>query len=265
MDNTARGGSCHDGRVAPRTPSQDDSPAMTLVGFLWITLVVAVGATVQGAVGFGLGLVAVPLLLFIEPRCVPAPMLLAAICLTVLLTYREWHSILLDDLKWALGGRVAGIVAGVFALTVVPAGRLGVFLAGLVLVAVALSASGLHVVATPKTLLGAGVLSGFMATTAAIGGPPIALLYQREPGPRLRGTLSAFFVVGASLSLVALHVAGRFGWAEVQLALAMVPGVLIGFLASRRLATLLDRGPLQTAVLVISALAALAVIARELL
>lgn len=238
---------------------------MTLTTFLLITLVVTIGATVQGAVGFGLGLVAVPLLLFIYPQCVPGPMLLAAVCLTTLLTYREWHSILMSDLKWTLGGRVAGIAMAVLALTAVPEGRLDLFLAVLVLVGVALSASGLRVALTPKTMLGAGVLSGFMATTAAIGGPPIALLYQREPGPRLRGTLSAFFVVGAAMSLVGLHLVGRFGLEEAKLAMVMVPGILVGFVLSRRLATLLDRGALRAAVLVISALAAFGVVLKDLL
>ena len=43
-----------------------------------------------------------------------------------------------------------------------------------------------------------------MATAAGLGGPPVALVYQRANGLRLRGTLAAYFIVGTVMSLSAL-------------------------------------------------------------
>lgn len=103
-----------------------------------------------------------------------------------------------------------------------------------------------------------------MGTAVSIGGPPIALLYQHETGPRIRGTLSAFFLIGVSLSLVGLHLIGRFGWQEILIALSLVPGILLGFALSRRLTHLLDRGYVRRAILVFSAVSALAVLVRHL-
>jgi len=145
------------------------SPAQLLL----VTAVVGAGAALQGSIGFGLGLMAAPLLVLIEPRLVPAPLLLASGVLTVLLTHRERHAIITNDLKWSLGGRVLGTLPALAVLTVVPADRLGLAFGALVLLGVGLTASGWHLPPSPRVLLGAGALSGFMATTVAIGGPPM--------------------------------------------------------------------------------------------
>ncbi len=228
------------------------------------SVVVATGATLQGSVGFGLGLFSVPILLLIEPRFVPGPLLFASIGLTILLTHRERRGVRVSDLKWSLSGRVLGIAVAAAALVAIPASRLAVLFGMLVLMAVGLSATGLHVPVRPGTLFGAGILSGFMGTTVSIGGPPIALLYQRQSGPQIRGTLSAFFVVGVTLSLIALHLVGRFGFEEFLLALGLLPGIGIGFLVSRRTAAALDVGYLRKAILLVSAVSAVVVLVKAL-
>lgn len=105
-------------------------------------LVVTVGATLQGSVGFGLGLFSVPLLVLIDPRFVPGPLLFSSIALTVLLTHRERGAVLFGDIKWAVGGRLFGIAAAAAALELVPARQIGILFGILVLAAVGLSASG---------------------------------------------------------------------------------------------------------------------------
>lgn len=225
----------------------------------------ATGATLQGSVGFGLGLFSVPILLLIEPRFVPGPLLFASIGLTLLLTHRERRGVRVSDLKWSLSGRVLGIAVAAAALAIVPAPRLAILFGALVLLAVGLSATGLHVPVRPGTLFGAGILSGFMGTTVSIGGPPMALLYQRQSGPQIRGTLSAYFVVGVTLSLIGLHLVGRFGVEEFLLALALLPGIGVGFLVSRHTARALDVRSLRTAILAVSAVSAMLVLLRALL
>jgi len=237
---------------------------VTLVDWVLATLAVSLGATLQGSVGFGLGILGAPLLMLIDPRLVPAPLLCAALTLTILLTHRERRSVVLRDLKWALAGRLVGTVAGAAALTALSGGKLELTLGVLVLLGVAMSASGLHLPVTPRVLMGAGALSGFMGTTVSIGAPPMALVYQRSSGPRIRGTLSAYFVVGVILSLVGLSVVGRFGTAELVLAVSLLPGILIGFVASRHTSGFFDRGYTRAAVLVLSAATGLVVILRQL-
>lgn len=231
---------------------------------LLANLIIAIGAALQGSVGFGLGLFAVPLLLLIAPALVPGPILAASIVLTALLAHRDRGGIIWRDLGWGLGGRVAGIAAAAVLLATVSQASLGLWSGVLVLVAVGLSASGLHVPPAPRALVAAGALSGLLGTAVSIGGPPIALLYQREPGPRLRGTLSAFFLIGVLLSLIGLAIAGRFGRVELRLAAYLLPGILAGFLVSRGAARVVDRGYTRPAILAISAASSVIVILRAL-
>jgi len=227
--------------------------------------VVALGSIAQGSVGFGVGVLGAPLLLLIEPRLVPGPLLLTAFFLIVALTWREWRGIRFGDLGWALAGRVAGTVVAVVFLGGIPAGRLDAVLGVVVIAAVALSAIGLEVRLSTASALGAGALSGFFGTVAAVGGPPMGLLYQREKGSVVRGTLSAFFVVGTVISLAGLVAAGRFGAAELRLTPVLLPGALVGYLLSGRLAPVLDRGWLRPAILAISVIAGCVVVFQRLL
>ncbi len=135
----------------------------------------------------------------------------------------------------------------------------------LVLAAVLMSAFKFRITPRPWSLALAGLFSGFMGTTVAIGGPPMALLLQHSPGAQLRGTLSGFFMVGASASLLALILIGRFGWQELAMAGALAPGIVLGFLVSRRTAALLDRGFTRKAVLAAAAIAGAVAILRQVI
>ena len=238
---------------------------MTAAGFGWATVITTAGAALQGSVGFGYGVFAVPFLLLIEPAFVPGPMLAAAFLLTLALTGRERRGVRVDDLKWSLGGRVLGIVAALWVLATVSPEHLTMLMGGLILVAVALSASGLHIAPAPTSLLGAGALSGFMSTPVSSGGPPVALLYQKESGRRVRGTLSAFFTVGTAMSIAGLYFIPRFGAREIALTGALLPGTAVGYLLSRRIASALDRGYMRASVLVLSAVAGAIVVVKDLL
>ena len=78
--------------------------------------VVAVGAALHGAVGFGLGIIGAPLLVLIAPGLVPGPLLLVAFVLTLLMTYRERRAVDLSGMHWAIAGRFVGVVLAALAL-----------------------------------------------------------------------------------------------------------------------------------------------------
>ncbi len=226
--------------------------------------VVAAGSVVQGAVGYGLALLSAPLLVLIEPRLVPGPLVFAGLVLTVVMAVRDRASIHVSGVGWALVGRVPGTVLGAFTLTVLAERTLGITLGALVLAAVAMTAFGPPIRPRRGVLLVGGVLSGFMGTTSSIGGPPIAMLYQHERGALIRGTLSTYFTFGATLSLVALAFVGRFGRFELLSACALLPGVFVGVLLSERALSWLDGGRTRVAVLAVSAISGALVLGREL-
>jgi uncharacterized membrane protein YfcA len=111
----------------------------------------------------------------------------------------------------------------------------------------------------------AGIASGFMGTATSVGGPPMALLYQHETGPRIRATLSIYFLVGCITSLIGYRWAGLLGGEPLLAGLALVPGTLAGYALSGPAAARLDAGKMRPAVLALCALAALAAIAANLL
>ncbi|MGE0442679.1 MAG: TSUP family transporter [Gemmatimonadales bacterium] len=229
------------------------------------TAVLTIGAFLQGSIGFGMALFAAPLLALIDPGLAPAPLLVANLSLTMLMTWRESHAVRHRDLRWSLSGRVVGIVVAVLVIKELSGPGLDLLFAGVVLSAVVLAATGLSLPLGPATLLGAGVVSGVMGTTTGIGGPPMAIVYQREKGPLIRGTLSAYFTVGAVLSSIGLWWAGRFGQAELLAGLLLVPGVVLGFALSHRLLPHVDRRGLRPAILGLSGVSAVILIVRRLL
>lgn len=224
--------------------------------------VVALGSTIQGSIGFGVNVVAGPILVLIEPELVPGPALVVAFVLTLLVAVRERAATDLGGFRWVFVGRVPGTIAGAFAVAAIPQEGVAMALASVVLVAVLLSVAGWRLRRTPTTLVGAGALSGLMGTISSVGGPPVALLYQDERGSEVRGTLSSIFAVGALFSLALLAAVGAFGWADLRVSLVLLPATVAGFVASRWTATVLDRGYVRPAVLGLCAVSALAALVR---
>ena len=225
-------------------------------------LVVAAGALLQGAVGFGLALVAAPVLVLLEPAFVPVP-LLAVVTVHALLALRrergeaDWRGV-----GWAVLGRLPGIAIGVLAVAALSRRAFAVLVGATVLLAALVSLVRWRPRPTPPALLVAGLVSGIGGTATAIGGPPVALLYQDEHGARVRATLAAYFAVGAVLSLGGLAVGGLVTLDALRATVLLAPFMVAGFLLSGPVRRLLDRGWTRPAVIGVSGVAGLAVLAQ---
>lgn len=229
-------------------------------------LVMAAGAAVQGSVGFGMNVVAAPILIQIDPDLVPGPLLAASLANTLLIARRDRSGIDRSALSWALLGRVPGAALGAFLLVeVFSEWGLSVFLASVILVGVALSVTPIRLPRGRSIIAVGGFVSGVSGTATGVGGPPLALTLQHVEPRRLRGTLSVYFLLAASLSLVFLAAWGEFGTTHLLAVAVLVPGQLVGYLLSGRLVHLLDRGYTRPALLAISVAAALSLLIRALL
>ena len=227
-------------------------------------LAMMAGTLVQGSIGFGTNLVAAPILAIINPDLVPVPVILASFVFNVLVARRDRGEQPWQIMRLPLIGSVPASVAGAAAVALVSQRGLGILFGVLVLVGVALSVSGRHPRQTPRNLFGAGAASGFMATTTGIGGPPMALLFQRERGPQLRAGLARFFGVGSVVSFVLLLAFGQVSWADFGRAAVLIPGGLLGFWLSKHVAHRLDHGYVRHVVLAVSATSAVIVLIRSL-
>ena len=238
---------------------------MSALDVVIVTVAIAVGSVLQGAAGFGANLVAVPLLVLVDPALVPGPALVSALVLNGLVAHRERAVAYLGETWWAIAGRIVGTVVGVVVLAAVAGDDIGLFVGIALLLSVAASASHWQLTPTRPVIVGAGVASGFMATTVAVGGPAIALVYQRAEGPVLRATLARYFVIGTAFSLIALRVGDQIDGRSLRLGLLLIPGTVAGFAVSHRLAAVLDKGRTRAVVLSLTFASAIVVLVDWLL
>ncbi|MCW2963139.1 MAG: hypothetical protein JWO17_391 [Actinomycetia bacterium] len=193
----------------------------------------ALAAFLAGASGFGLGLVATPLLLlsgFSLPFVVTVNLLISlATRVSVVWRMRKW-------ITWRraaalVGGAVPGLWVGSVALGAVDLG--GVRVAAGVVVAVA--ALGLAWVDRhpPKPRLRgmnlvAGFLGGVLGTTTSLTGvPPALLLARRRLGQQVFfADLAVYFVACSAVGLVILGANGQFSGSALRGFLWWLPAVL---------------------------------------
>lgn len=206
---------------------------MITMELLLAIVVVIAGSYIQSSIGFGLAIIAAPVLFFIDPHYVPAPITVSAFTLSLVNAWSHRDSISLRGLKYAILGRVPGSMAGALLILSINQDLLGLWLGLSVLLAVVLSLSTVALTPTRGHMLTAGFLSGFMGTSSSIGGPPMALLLQHQETRFIRANLSAFFVVSCLMSLAMLAPVGYFGSREILLALPLLPGTLLGYWLAR--------------------------------
>lgn len=228
-------------------------------------LVVALGALVQGAVGYGMALVAAPLLALVEPSLVPVPLILLTSAHAVLVAVRDWRHADWTGIGWATLGRLPGTGLGVLAVVALSPRMFGAVVGLGVLICVLLSLLSWRPRPRPGSLVVAGLVSGAGGTAASIGGPPIALLYQDAAGPRVRGTIGGYFVLGSVISLAALAAAGQVTGESLGRSAALAPFLLAGFALSGPARRVLDNGWTRRAVLVVAAVSAALLLGRVLL
>ncbi|MGH3340676.1 MAG: hypothetical protein ACRDPL_17855, partial [Propionibacteriaceae bacterium] len=83
---------------------------------LLAVLAMSAGAAVQGAVGFGSNLVAAPLLVLLDTRFVPAPLIVMSLVLNALTSRRETAVVDRAELLPAVAGLLPGTALGVVLL-----------------------------------------------------------------------------------------------------------------------------------------------------
>lgn len=234
----------------------------------WVLAAIAgtllVGATVQGVVGLGVGLVSAPVVTMLEPSLMPGMMLLMGLFTPLATLAHDRHDIDWRGLAWSLPARVPGTAIGVLLIATVAERSLGILVALMVLAGVLATLVAVDVPITRVNLTFAGVMSGLSATVTSIGGPPIALLYQHQPARRVRSTLAVYFAAGAVFSLVGLGLAGHLSWPDIEVGLLMLPVLVIGVFVAGRLRRRLPGETVRVPVLVVCAASALVLLVRSI-
>ncbi|AZG74759.1 sulfite exporter TauE/SafE family protein [Shewanella livingstonensis] len=220
------------------------------------SIIVFFGALTQSLIGFGLAVVASPLLYIVNPQLVPVPIIVMGFAISAMTLFRERGHLQFNGLQYALLGRIPGGFLGAGLLLFAPQAILGLVIAAIVFIAVILSIFRFTAPINRLSLFIAGVFSGIFGNIAAIGGPPMAILLAGRDASQFRAALSAFFVFSSLIALAILAIVGLVEVKHLWLSLLLLPSVVAGYLVSGRLIGRVDKDKTRTATLILCSISA---------
>lgn len=221
------------------------------------SLIIFCGALTQSLIGFGLAVVASPLLYIVEPSLVPAPVILMGFSIAALTLFRERGQLEFNGLQYALLGRIPGGILGAMLILTAPQAVLGLAIAFIVALAVGLSLLKFSLPVNRFTLFMAGILSGVFGNIAAIGGPPLAILLAGKDAAQFRAALSAFFIFSSMIALAILGFAGLLKLEHLWVSLMLLPSVILGYVVAGRLVGKVDKQKTRVFTLALCSLSAI--------
>lgn len=234
-----------------------------LISLLLINLVVFLGSLLQGLIGYGVGMFCAPLLFLISPSLVPAPLILISTVLTIMMMARDKRHLQFDQVSWAMKGGFVGTVLAGLVLKVATKDQFELFFGLLILTAVLISLLGFKPKVTKRNNVIAGFTSGFMGTLTAVGGPPIALLYQHGAIKNIIANLTAFFLFLNVVAIITLASIGEITLTTLKVVVIATPGVALGLYASTKAQGLVKAHLAQRWILVLSTITAVIAIVRS--
>ena len=163
----------------------------------------------QASIGFGIGMLAAPIVALVDPRLIPGTLIMLATARHLDRgdpRTRGHRPVAAPAGRWS-----AGCPAPSRALCFWRCCRIARWRSCSLRscsVGVVITSFGWIPAPRRRNVVLAGAASGVLGTATSIGGPPMALVWQRNSGARLRGTMSGFFLVGSMMSIAALAATG---------------------------------------------------------
>ena len=244
----------------------------TVLEILVVVIATLCGSTVLSTLGFGIGMVATPILLLIfDPQTAIVTLSPAGTVLSALIAWRHRDHILMrETLPIALLG-MAGAFTGVYVLSTSDDQLLKIAIVTLIIPLTILSffnpTNLKDRIPFPK-VVGPfiGYLVGLMLGSMAIGGPllVIFLIVRGWKSYAIRGSMSFFLLCVMVCALIGFVPAGLYGEGRIVLsAVAFVP-MIAGFWVGSRLANRMNENLFRKCSVTVIVLSSLTVIIREL-
>ena len=201
------------------------------------TLAIFFAAFIQSITGFGLVIIAAPLLMFFyEPKLTVPIMLLLACSGNAVQGFLMRKQANLPLVRLMYLGMLAGQPIGFFFFTYISNDALKVFINVVVLLTLLLmQISHRRIPECRRNTIITGALSGFTAITTGMGGLPflIYLAYTSMPPNMFRATCFVYFFLGNATSLVS-YLIGGFPLTEAfNEFIYLLPALAVGIVAGR--------------------------------
>ena len=237
---------------------------MSWVELAAVATVTVLGSIVHGSTGIGIGLVAGPTLLTVDPRFVPGPLLLSSLIVGARHLVVERDQMNRAILTRLLLGVPPGMAAVLIVLAIVDDRVMALTIGVMVVMAAVALLAGVRLPRTPGFEVLGGAASAFGSMAAALPGPPLVMTLHDLPGPVMRPTVAAIVNIIGLVVAISLAALGRFGLAELSLLALLVPFVLAGLYLARFVRPWLDSVFFRPAVLCLSLASGLALVAGNL-
>ena len=212
----------------------DLSPA-AFAAHLAPMLCVFAAAFLQSATGFGLVMIAAPLLMyFYDPKLVILIVALVAFCGNVSQSFLLRRHTRFALVGWLTLGALAGQPVGLHIYQIIPALWLKLVVSVVILLSLTLmQAFHVHAEIRPRNSFLAGMIAGTMATTTGMSGPPLILYFShaRLSPEEIRGVACTFFAASNILALTAFYLGGVDFTAALREVPYILPGLALGIAA----------------------------------
>ncbi len=212
---------------------------MPLGTTLIVVAIVGAASFIRSAVGFGMGLVAMPLLgLVLELRTATPMLAISGMAMSIMIIGQDWRHVEWKSLRYLFAGGVFGIPIGILLLRGLPPEPIKMLLGVTVILFAVHGLFGRDRLPLRSTPLTAGVLgfaSGALSSGFNVGGPPLVAYFtlQTWDPPVFRATLQGYFFIAGAVSLVGHGVAGLWTVDVALLAGATLPAMVLGTLLGR--------------------------------
>jgi len=202
--------------------------------------------------GFGFALIATPVVAaLVGPREAVVGLTLVGLLLVAQLSLRGRGHVDRPTVLVMTVAAILGMPLGLLVLTQVEERALTLLIAAAVILFAVLLWRGLRLPRHRGTDAVAGFAAGILSTSTGTSGPPIVIaLSAKEMQPAVfRATISVIFLVQGSAALVAFALGGQVTMDALAVALAGVPGLVLGSIVGERGFRRLDAQTFRSVVL----------------
>jgi uncharacterized membrane protein YfcA len=214
-----------------------------------------IGCWIQTALGFGMAVIAAPIIVLFKPEWVPVVLTMTALILSLLNTWDQRQFLEANHLSAPFISRIPGTFVGAWLLTQLDTAWLQFSVAACVLLAVVISYIGKQFPYTPKRLAFASFISGITGTTTSIGGPPMALVMQYGQPQSIRANLSLYFSYSCIISLIVYAYLDLITPSILITCISFIPICLLGFVTGIKARFYVDGGRFRPLLLTLCSIA----------